>query len=125
MRSLTELPTAELRDAGDATETLIEFRDYLPHGGMLLMLAGRFRDDIRELLGMPSLGRVTRSQERKKYDSMKDADLDRLGKAAAILNSRFAGYMDDPELARLIGNVLAEVAFENAGRLVHEEAKAL
>lgn len=124
MPSLTELSTAGLRDAGDAVETVIEFRDYLPPGGMLLMLAGKFRDDIRELLGMPALGRVSRGQERTKYDSMKDAEVDRLGKAVAILNSVFAPYMDDPELVRLIRNVLAEVAFEKAGRRVLEEAKA-
>lgn len=124
MPSLTELSTAQLRDAGDAVETLIDFRGYLLPGGMLLMLAGKFRDDIRELLGMPPLERVSRGQERKKYDSMKDAEVDRLGKAVAILNSVFAPYMDDAELVRLIRNVLAEVAFEKAGRRVLEEAKA-
>jgi hypothetical protein len=124
MPSLTELSTADLRDAGDAVETLIDFRDYLPPGGMLLMLAGKFRDDVRELLRMPPVGRVSRSRERKHFKSMEDADLDRLGKAVAILNSRFSPCMDDPELARLIGSVLGELAFEKAARRVLEEAKA-
>ena len=103
MPSLTELSTAQLRDAGDAVETLIDFRGYLLPGGMLLMLAGKFRDDIRELLGMPPLERVSRGQERKKYDSMKDAEVDRLGKAVAILNSVFAPYMDDADEWQYMG----------------------
>lgn len=37
MPSLTELSKAELRDAGDAIETLIEFRDYLPGSDGVLL----------------------------------------------------------------------------------------
>ena len=54
MPSLPELSTANLRNAGDAIETLIEFRDYLPPGGMMLMQAGQFRDQIRALLALPA-----------------------------------------------------------------------
>lgn len=39
MPSLPELSTAGLRAAGDAIETVIDFREYLPPGGMLLKAA--------------------------------------------------------------------------------------
>ena len=124
MPSLTELSTAGLRDAGDAVETVIEFRDYLPPGGMLLMLAGRWRDDIRELLKVPPLERVSRSPERKKFDDLKAAELDRLFEAVLMLNGRFTGYMDDPELVRRLADVLAQVGSARVARVILEEAKA-
>jgi hypothetical protein len=40
MPSLTELSTENLRDAGVAVETVIEFRDYLPPGGALRTRGG-------------------------------------------------------------------------------------
>ena len=124
MSSLTELSTAGLRDAGDAVETVIEFRDYLPADGMLLMLAGRWRDDIRELLGMPPLGPVKRGPKIKAIEGITDSDLDRLFEAALMLNGRFTGYMDDPELVRRLSDVLAQVGSARVARVIPEEAKA-
>jgi hypothetical protein len=51
MPSLSELPVDELKVAHDAAETLIDAREYLPTG-LLVMLLGKFRDDIREELEM-------------------------------------------------------------------------
>ena len=84
MPSLTELSIDDLRHGEDAVETLIEFRDYLPPGDALLALALTFRDDIRELLGMPVLPRVSRSPGRKPIDGLEDADLGRLNRALVI-----------------------------------------
>ena len=106
MPSLTELSTAELRDAGDAAETLIEFAEYLPPGGMLLMLAGKFRDDIRELLRMPPLARVSRGLGRKTVDGLENAELGRLTKAVNTLLGHFEPHLQDPEMVRLLGTVL-------------------
>lgn len=51
----------DIRAAGEAIETLVELRGYLPPSGDLMVLAGRLRDDVRELLGMPWLGRLPRA----------------------------------------------------------------
>jgi hypothetical protein len=109
MSSLTELSTAELRDAGDAVETLIEFRDYLPLGGMLLMLAGRFRDAVRKELGVPSVPRVTRGPELKRLQQLKDDDLDALAYAVGDLVTRLRRVIEDAELGRLLDEVNAEL----------------
>jgi hypothetical protein len=123
MPAITELSTAELRDAGDAVETLIAFRDYLPPGGMLLMLAGKWRDDIRELLGMPPLERVSRGAERESLKALADAELDRLAGAVILLTDAFTRYMDDPELPRHLTDLLAVIVFERRARVGAEEAK--
>jgi hypothetical protein len=124
MRTIADLSKDDLRVAGDAIETVIEFRAYLPTDGMLIMLAGKYRDDIRELLGMPLLEPVSHEPECKKLEALKGADLDRLFEAVLILNGRFTGYMDDPELPRCLADVLARVGYARAARIVAAEAKA-
>jgi hypothetical protein len=124
MPSVTNLPLDDLRDAGDAVETLIEFRDHLPPGGMLLMLAGRFRDDLRELLGMPALGRVTRGPVRKTLGDLTDGGLDRLDRALGTLLGRYTRYVDDPELISLLGELHGAVSAKLAERGRVAEAKA-
>jgi hypothetical protein len=90
MPSLTELSKAELRDAGDAIETLIEFRDYLPGSdGVLLVVATRWAEDIREALGLPPLWYVE-AGARKPLEDLGLKDLKRLDKAAELILSRFA-----------------------------------
>ena len=121
---LTELSTAELRDAGDAIETLIDFRDYLPLGGSLLTLAAKFRDDIRSLLDMEPLEGVSREPGRKNYKDMGDVDLDRLIKAVVVLHSLFPHCMAF-ELRWRLATVVGEVAFEKVTRIVFEAAQAL
>ena len=53
MRVPTQVTPDELQEAHRAADTLISerFRSYLP-GRMLPMLAGKFRDDMVEALGM-------------------------------------------------------------------------
>jgi hypothetical protein len=124
MRTIADLPKDDLRVAGDAIETVIEFRAYLPTDGMMIILAGRFRDDIREELGVPPLTPAGRGPERKLLDDMEDADLGRLLEAVLILNGRFTGYMDDPELPKCLADVLARVGHVRTARIVALEAKA-
>ena len=121
-KPLTELSRDDLRVVLAAVETLIEFRDYLPPGGMLLMLAGRFRDDIRELLGMATLGRVSRGPERKMLSAMDDADLARLSRAVVVLHPEYEDYIDDPEMVRLLAAVFGEVTVTVAGRMTGAKA---
>jgi hypothetical protein len=124
MPTLSDLPMDHLRAAGDAIETVIDFRAYLPTDGMLIILAGRFRDDIREELGVPPLNPAGRGPERKPLDDLEDADLDRLFEALVILNGHFTRYMDDPELPKCLADVLARVGYARAARIVTAEAKA-
>jgi hypothetical protein len=105
MPSLAELPIADLRVAGDAVETVIEFRAYLPPGEMLVMVAGRFRDDIRELLRVPRLEPAHRGAEVKPLDSLESADLYRTAKAVGVLVGRFTPYIEDPELITLLSDL--------------------
>jgi hypothetical protein len=132
MPAITELPIDDLRVAGDAIETLIDLRAYLPADGKLLMLAGRFRDDIREVLGMPSLERPERGSKSKRLDELEDEDLDKLAYAVGSLVSEFRKVMDDPDLVRRLGNLNAALRLllfqrECAGKVppaAEEEAEA-
>jgi hypothetical protein len=103
MRSLTELPADVLQVARDAADVLIRFREYLPPGGMLVMLAGRLRDDVREALEMEPLPRAYRGRERRSLDELTSVELDTVAGAASILlQARFMDCMDDPALAPLL-----------------------
>jgi hypothetical protein len=125
IRSITELPVAELRVAGDAIETLIDLRAYLPPGGMLIMLAGRWRDDIRDALEMKPLPRAYRSDETKQLDELGAEQFGRLAGAVGILLDRFAPFMDDPELGRLLRVLRGLLNDQKAERArLAEEVKA-
>jgi hypothetical protein len=102
MPSISQLSIADLRVAGDATETLIDFRAYLPTEGMLVMLAGRWRDDIREALGVRPVERAYRGSEVKPLDEMPDLEFDQLAKAVGVLVGRFMAAMEDPVLPKLL-----------------------
>ena len=102
MRSISQLSIADLRVAGDATETLIDFRAYLPTGGMLVMLAGRWRDDIREALGVRPVEPAYRGSEVKPLNEMPDQEFDQLAKAIGVLVGRFTSAMEDPMLPKLL-----------------------
>jgi hypothetical protein len=106
MRSLNELQPDALKIAHEAADTLIQHRAYLPPGGLLVMLLGRFRDDIREVLGngteadgeLPRRGREHRS-----LDELTSVELDTVWGAADILRqARFTEVMDDPALPKLL-----------------------
>jgi hypothetical protein len=123
MPAITQLSTDKLRIAGDSIETVIEFRDYLPQGGMLLMLAGRWRDDIRELLALPTLGRATHGPERKKLSTLDESDLYRLAEAVIVLVGEFKSSMDDPELHAQLTDFLGAIVIERNTRAGAEEAR--
>jgi hypothetical protein len=120
MPSLKGLSADELLEVRGAVETLIDFRDYLPPGGRLLMEMGKIRDDIRDLLQMPPLERVHREPGRKPLTGLEDAELGRLVDAALILIAEFPGYMDRDTLRHLI-DVLGSIALEKQARAFAEE----
>jgi hypothetical protein len=102
MRPLTSLPTDELRLAQQTAETLIRFKAYLPPGGLLLMLVSKFRDDIRDVLGMEIGGLPRRGTDRRSLDELTSVELNTVTGATGILLDRFEPYMDDPALPRLL-----------------------
>jgi hypothetical protein len=102
VRSITDLPTGALRVARGSAETLIKFRAYLPPGGLLLMLVSKFRDDIGDALEMEPEPLPQRGRERRSLDELTSIELDTVAGATAMLLDRFAGYMDDPALPRLL-----------------------
>ena len=123
MTQITELPTADLRAAGDAIETLIDLRAYLPPSGMLIMLAGKLRDDIRDMLQVRPLEPAERGPEVKLLGDLEDTDLDRLDKAVGVLLGRFTRFMDDPEMQPLLTALQARLAVELFARAQAKAAK--
>jgi hypothetical protein len=123
VRTIAELSTDDLRVAGDAIETVIDLRAYLPTDGTLIMLAGRFRDDIREELGVPPLKPAGRGPERKHLDDLGDEELDRLATAVSTLVGRFRVFIDDPELATQLGDLNARLCIRLYARATAEEAR--
>jgi hypothetical protein len=92
-----------LKVALEAADTLMSLKQFLPRGGLLVMLVSRFRDDTREALDMeperyPGRGKVFRS-----LDELTSAELDAIaGAVDTLLQERFTNVMDDPELSKLL-----------------------
>ena len=100
MRSLSELPADELKVAHDAAETLIDNREYLPTG-LLVMLLGKFRDDIRDALEMEAGYPATRGHVVKSLDELTTVELGSIvGAVMILLQARYTSCMDDPELPK-------------------------
>jgi hypothetical protein len=97
MRSLTELDADALKAATDAAETVISFRAYMP-GGLLLVLLGKIRDDVADVLGKELGQPPVRGSERRSLDELTSVELDTVAGSAGILLDRFTAFMDDPAL---------------------------
>lgn len=104
MASLKEkLGIDKLRVAGDAIETVIDYRMYLPLEDPakrmvgLVLPAGAWRDDIRHGLGMRRLERVDRGEEIRPLTELPLEALNRLSRAVGKLLGQFAPFMDDPD----------------------------
>jgi hypothetical protein len=69
---------------------------------MLVMLAGRWRDDLRDALKMEPLERAYRGRESQSFDELTSTELGTVSFAADILLDRFVPFMDDPELSKLL-----------------------
>ena len=116
MGDLSELPITDLRTAGDAIETLIEFRAYLPPEEVKATVCGRFRDDIRELLGLPIPERAERGYEERFLPELDDEGFNHLLHAVGTLVGRFTPFMDDPELVILLKTLHDLLTVEEARR---------
>jgi hypothetical protein len=117
MRSFTELPADALQVARDAADTVVRFRAYLPPGGLLVMLAGRLCDDVREALEMEPVEPAYRGRERRSLDELTSVELDTIAGAVDILLNRFVPYMDDPALAPLLRELRGALDEQKAERV--------
>lgn len=96
---LEDLSEDALKVAEEAATALIDHKAYLPPGGLLLMLLGRWRDDIWEVLGMEREELPRRGSERKTLAELSGIEIDTVSGAVGILlQPRFTEVMDDPAL---------------------------
>jgi hypothetical protein len=103
MRSLKDLDTDALKVALDASDALMQRKQFLPRGGLLLMLVSRFRDDTREALGMEAERYPGRGREHRSLDELTSVELGTVSGAVMILlQDRFTRVMDDPALPKLL-----------------------
>ncbi|MGH3246661.1 MAG: hypothetical protein ACRDOI_10690 [Trebonia sp.] len=117
MRSLNDLGTDALKVALDASDALMRHKAYLPPGGLLVMLLGRWRDDIRDALGMEREDMPRRGKERRSLDELTSVELDTVAGATGILlQDRFRARMDDPELLKLLGEFQGELGRQKTER---------
>lgn len=113
---VTQLDEDALRLAVKCADTLLGLRAYTP-GSMLVMLVGRFRDDMREALEMECLPPVRRGTERHEFGELISGELDSLfGATGILLQDRFTRQMDDPALPAVLRGFLAQLDGEKAER---------
>ena len=127
MQSLTELDSDALKLARQSADTLMKFKAYLPPGGLLVMLLGKFRDDVLETLAVERDPLPKRGTERHPLDELTSVELDSVFGAVGILVGRFTAYMDDPALPDLLGqfhDALNEQKAERVRELEALDAKA-
>jgi hypothetical protein len=117
MRSLAEMTPDELHVAHDAAAALLRFREYAPPGGLLVMLAGKFRDDVRDVLEMEPEPPAYRGRDRRSLDELTSVELDTVAGATGILLDRFAPFMDDPALPRLLTEFRNALSVQKAERV--------
>lgn len=104
MRTLNDLDADALKVALDAADVLMKFKQFLPRGGLLVMLTSRFRDDVREALSMEAERYPGRGHTFRSLDDLTSTELDSIAGAVMILlQDRFTTVMDDPELAKQLG----------------------
>lgn len=96
-----KLDEKALKAALAATDALMQHKQFLPRGGLLVMLVSRFRDDTREALEMEPERYPGRSNIFRSPDDLTSSELDKVAGAVDILlQERFTNVMDDPELAK-------------------------
>lgn len=114
---LTSLGADALKVALEAADALMSLKQFMPRGGLLLMMVSRFRDDVREALGMeperyPGRGKVFRS-----LDELTTSELDAAwGAVKILLQGRFTAVMDDPELPRHLRGFRGELSEQKTER---------
>ena len=116
MHSLTDLDQDKLTLARQCAGTLITFKAYLPPDGTLLMLIGKFRDDVLDVMAAERDPLPKRGTERHPLDKLTSIELDTLFGSTAILLDSLTPYMDDPALPRLLRQYHADLNAHKAER---------
>lgn len=117
MPTLESLGTDALKVALNAADTLMGHTRFMPRSGLLAMLLGRFRDDVREALEMDAEDIPRRGKDHQPLDQMTSGELDAVwGAAMILLQDRFTRHMDDPDLPKLLRAFQGELAVQRGER---------
>ena len=110
MRNADQLDSGVVKNALEAADTLLSFRDFTPPHGLFVMLLGRFRDDLRDTLGMDYLRHAVRGTHRRALSELRQVELGTLAGALAVLRQeRVTNIMDDPDLSPLLAGFAEDV----------------
>lgn len=100
-RDLSELPLADKQKAWEAVDALVKYRRFLPPGALLLNMAERWRDDVRDSAAVDPVASVGRGTAYLPLDQATSGELDSLLAAVTALLG-WTDFMDDPELWKLL-----------------------
>jgi hypothetical protein len=105
-----------LKAALQAADAVVRFKTYTPRG-LLLILVSALRDDIRGALGYSAEARQARGNVASPVGALTTAELETLsGAVGTLLQERFAPFMEDPELPRLLAGFHGDLMAEKAER---------
>jgi hypothetical protein len=99
----------------DSVETVLHHRAYT-RSAFLVILLGKFRDDVRDARRMAALLPAQRGSEHLDLALLDVCDLNALAEAVDTLLGQFGGLIDDPELRRLLGDFRDILNAEKRGR---------
>jgi hypothetical protein len=120
MRNPTRSPTELDQDAFDlmmhSVDIIMRYRAYTPGGGLLVMLLGKFRDDVWESRHKTQLPRIGRGTQHLPLAELDLSQMDALIDSATILLDRFGSFMDDPELPELLTDFRDALKTEKTGQ---------
>jgi hypothetical protein len=102
-------------------DSVLRFRSYTP-GSMLVMLLGKFRDDLRDAHGNHTLLPAQRGSQHLPIGELDLSDLDTACDSAGTLLDQFEPFMDDPELPELLRDLGDILNAEKADRAALREA---
>jgi hypothetical protein len=97
------LDAGDVKTALEAADNILSFRDFTPPAGLFVMILGRWRDDLRDALGMEPLRPAERGTQIRSLDEPRPPELSTLFKSVMLLNQqRFVKIMDDPQLPEML-----------------------
>jgi hypothetical protein len=101
-RHLTELDRTAVDLVMHSVDLIMRYRAYTPGGGMLVLLLGKFRDDVWESRHKTQLPRIGRGTQHLPLAELDLSQMDALIDSATTLIDRFGPFMDDPALSELL-----------------------
>jgi hypothetical protein len=117
-RDLSEMPLADREKACNAVAALVKYRRFLPlggQGGLLLDMAERWRDDVRESIPAGPIGSVGRGSEYLPLDQATSGELGSLSAAVTALLG-WIDFMDDPGLVKLLDELAKGISSQQDER---------